>query len=126
LFDVFGPNAYAAYKCRDVGAKIISMSLDGPDYSDQENSLFAELYNFNGILAVGAAGNDSISAYAYGFPASYDNVLSVGATKAKRWNSFRTSMIVLIYAPGVDVLSTLPSNDCKICLETDQFTYWIC
>jgi Subtilase family len=133
MIDVFGDNGFAyvsalvdaAYKCRDVGAKIISMSLGGPQYSDQENSVFTELYNFNGILSVAAAGNDGNSGY--GFPASYDNVLSVGAVDESKTLAFFSNFNdrVDLVAPGVDVLSTLPSNNCEICLETGQFTYGI-
>jgi hypothetical protein len=131
MVDVFGQNGFsyasalvdAAYKCRDAGAKVISMSLGGPQYSDQENSLFTELYNFNGILSVAAAGNDGNSGY--GFPASYDNVLSVGAIdETKTLASFSNfNDRVDLVAPGVDVLSTLPSDSCEICTQTGQFTY---
>jgi Subtilase family len=113
----------AAYKCRDAGAKIISMSLGGPQYSAQENTLFTELFNYNGILSVAAAGNDGNSAY--GFPASYDSVLSVGAVdSSKSLATFSTfNDRVDLVAPGVDVYSTLPNGACEICSQTSQSTY---
>ena len=129
--DVFGDYGFAyasalvdaAYKCRDAGAKIISMSLGGPEFSAQENNLFTELYNFNGILSIAAAGNDGSSAYS--FPASYDNVLSVGAIdESKSLASFSTfNDRVDLVAPGVDIYSTLPLGPCEICSETFQDTY---
>ena len=129
--DVFGEFGFAyasalvdaAYKCRDAGAKIISMSLGGPEFSAQENSLFTELFNFNGILSIAAAGNDGSSTY--GFPASYDNVLSVGAVdSSKSLATFSTfNDRVDLVAPGVDVYSTLPSGSCEICSQTFQSTY---
>jgi Subtilase family len=134
MVDVFGEDGFAyasalvdaAYKCRVAGANIISMSLGGPQYSDQENRLFTEFFNLNGILAIAAAGNEGSSAYS--FPASYDNVLSVGAVDdTKTLAEFSTfNNRVDLVAPGVDILSTLPSNFfCEICRETGQSTYGI-
>jgi serine protease len=67
----------AAYKCRDAGAKIISMSLGGPEIVEEERDVFTELYAQDGILSSASSGNDGGSSYSY--PASYENVLSVGA-----------------------------------------------
>ena len=67
----------AAYKCRDAGANIISMSLGGSRSNRMEMNGFNNLYNTNGILSVAAAGNEGTSAYSY--PASYDSVVSVAA-----------------------------------------------
>jgi subtilisin family serine protease len=113
----------AAYKCRDAGAKIISMSLGGPIPSDQENKLFSDLYNFNGILSIAAAGNDGNSDY--GYPASYDTVLSVGAIDSSKTLAYFSTYNdrVDLVAPGVEVLSTLPSGSCEICYDTFQSTY---
>ena len=130
--DVFGENGFAyasalvdaALKCRDAGAKIISMSLGGPVFSAQENSLFTELFDFNGILSIAAAGNTGDSENSY--PASYDNVLSVGAVDESKVLTFFSTFNdrVDLVAPGLDVYSTLPTGGvCEICSETSQLTY---
>lgn len=67
----------AAYLCRDAGAKIISMSMGGDWPLDEEEEIFTELFNENGILSIASSGNWGDSSYSY--PASYKNVLSVGA-----------------------------------------------
>lgn len=47
----------AAYKCRDAGAKIISMSLGGPLFMRQEAQLFETFWEDYGIISVSASGN---------------------------------------------------------------------
>ena len=104
---VFGDNGQffgsdivaAAEACRDAGANIISMSLGGPGYDQDEHDVFQELYS-QGILAVAASGNSGGTDYS--FPASYDMVLSVAAVD---WNSNLASFStrnnrVDIAAPG--------------------------
>jgi subtilisin family serine protease len=129
--DIFGDNGYSyasalvdgVYRCRDAGAKIISMSLGGVDYIDQENTAFQELYNFNGMLSVAAAGNSGNNELS--FPASYDNVLSVGAVgSSKTLASFsQYNKYVDLVAPGVGIWSTLPTSFCEICSEIGYTTY---
>jgi subtilisin family serine protease len=133
MIDVFGDDGFAyasalvdaAYKCRDAGAKIISMSLGGPEFSDQENRLFTELYKVYGILSIASSGNDGLTGSVYSYPASYDNVLSVGAvseTKKVAYFSTYNDRVDLV-APGVDVYSTLPTGFCEIFHATGQFKY---
>lgn len=90
---------------------------------DQENTLLQELYNVNGILSVAAAGNDGGSSFSY--PASYENVLSVGAVDSSKslalfsqYNSY-----VDLVAPGVAIWSTLPSSYCYYCSLYGYNTY---
>jgi serine protease len=130
--DIFGDNGFtyasalvdAAYKCRDAGAKVISMSLGGQSFSEQENALFTEFYNFNGILSVAAGGNSGNSLYS--FPASYDNVLSVGAVDENKILSdfSQYNDRIDLVAPGVGIWSTLPmSSSCEICLQIGRNSY---
>ena len=59
------------------GAKIINMSLGGPDYS----KVLADAVGYandNNVLVVAAAGNENTSQKSY--PAAYGDVLAVGAT----------------------------------------------
>ncbi|MDX9955047.1 MAG: S8 family peptidase [Anaerolineae bacterium] len=100
----------AAYKCRDAGADIISMSLEGANFSSIENYVFNQLYNDYGILSVAAAGNSGGTAYAY--PASYDAVISVGAVDQNNVvASFsRRNDRVELVAPGVSIYSTYKNS----------------
>ena len=101
----------AAYKCRDAGANIISMSLGGGRANNTEKNGFASLYNTYGILSIAAAGNDGVSTLSY--PASYDSVVSVAAIDANKvvadFSQFNSQ--VELAAPGVGVLSTVPYQD---------------
>ncbi|MEJ5224105.1 MAG: S8 family serine peptidase [Anaerolineales bacterium] len=101
----------AAYKCRDAGANIISMSLGGSRSNTTEKNGFATLYNTNGILSIAAAGNAGTTAFSY--PASYDSVVSVAAIDSnKAWATFsQYNSQVELAAPGVGVLSTVPYLD---------------
>jgi subtilisin family serine protease len=112
----------AAYKCRDNGANIISMSLSGSRSNRTEMNGFNTLYNTNGILSIAAASNDGTTAYAY--PASYDSVVSVAAIDAnKLWADFSNyNNQVELAAPGVGVLSTVPYLDASS-VTVDGVTY---
>ena len=108
----------AAERCRDAGAKIISMSIGGDYPLAEEEEIFSDLFHNYGILSVASAGNYGDSSHTY--PASYDDVLSVGAVnRLKERASFsQYNDKVDLVAPGFDVWSTLPNNyDCEICQE---------
>jgi predicted peroxiredoxin len=64
-------------QCRDKGARIISMSLGGLTKLDEEEELFADLFNTDGVLSVASSGNSGLNELEY--PASYPSVLSIGA-----------------------------------------------
>lgn len=95
----------AAYRCRDAGANVISMSLTGSYESSYEDNAFQTLYN-QGLLLVAAAGNGGGTDY--GYPASYDSVISVAAVNESNVvASFsRRNDQVELAAPGVGVYST--------------------
>ena len=111
----------AAYKCRDAGANIISMSLGGSRASTTERSGFASLYS-GGILSIAAAGNAGTSAYSY--PGSYDSVVSVAAIDINKvvadFSQYNSQ--VELAAPGVGVLSTVPYLD-STTVTVDGVTY---
>jgi subtilisin family serine protease len=98
----------AAYKCRDNGANIISMSLGGSLSNNTEKNGFASLYANNNILSIAAAGNDGNNRVSY--PAGYDSVVSIAAVdSAKTVATFsQYNSDVELAAPGVGVLSTVP------------------
>ena len=79
------------------GAKVINMSLGGTTYSQLLDDTIQYAVS-KGVVVVAAAGNSGINEYSY--PASYDGVISVGATNSERkLTSFST------YGPGVDVVA---------------------
>jgi subtilisin family serine protease len=100
----------AAYRCRDAGARVISMSFVGKYYSSVENDAFQSLYN-EGVLNVAAAGNKQFPGYAY--PASYDAVISVAAVDANNTVASFSEQNdrVELAAPGVSVYSTANNGD---------------
>jgi len=95
----------ASQLCKKAGAKIISMSLGGGAWSENEQSNFYSLLENDGILSVAAAGNDGNSGYSY--PASYPAILSVAAVDSyeNRASFSQYNDQVDIAAPGVSTIS---------------------
>lgn len=93
---------------------IISMSLGMPNNDPKLEKAIKHAVN-NNILVVCAAGNDggeNTYNFEYSYPASYVDVISVGAVDKKGVPaSFSNSNLVVdLVAPGVDVISTYPNN----------------
>lgn len=88
---IWGSNLIEAIEvCASVGAKVINMSLSGEQYSRVMVEVIDRLSYDKGIIFVGAAGNHgSVAGKSSGnhdakhYPASYHNVLSVGALNDK-------------------------------------------
>jgi subtilisin family serine protease len=89
--------------------KIVSMSLGG-GYSVATNRAVAELVR-QGIIVVAAAGNEDSDACGSS-PASEPSAITVGATDSKTviagFSNWGTC--VDVFAPGVDILSTVPGG----------------
>lgn len=88
------------------GAKIINLSLGGPNYS----SVLLEAVEYawqNGVLLVAASGNDGVSGVSY--PAKFDEVIAVGAlgddSKIAYFSNYGTKQELC--CPGVHILSTI-------------------
>lgn len=96
-----------AFKCRDNGANIISMSLGGGRKSRTEETGFKGL-DAGGMLSIAAAGNAGDRTTSY--PAGYASVVSVAAVdSAMQHASFsQVNRDVELSAPGVAVWSTVP------------------
>jgi len=95
----------ALQACKDGGAQVISMSLGGPFPVWYERQAYEDLHNEFGIITVAASGNTGGTELLY--PASYDNVISVGSVN---WNGDRSSFStrnsqVDVAAPGSSILS---------------------
>ena len=106
----------AAYDCANNGAQVINMSLGGGTASSTEEQAFQDLLDAN-ILSIAAAGNDGNTTMSY--PASYPAVVSVAAidsTKTVASFSQQNSQVELA-APGVDVISTVPSISATVVVD---------
>lgn len=110
--------ASGIYFAAEHGAKIINMSLGGGVF-DQYMYEAIKYAKSKGVLVVAAAGNSGLdlSYYNYVYPCMYpeDNVICVGALDqsykiASFSNYSSSSNKVHIYAPGVNVLSTVTST----------------
>lgn len=105
ISDLIGAINYAI----EQDVQIISISLAGGSRSELLNQAIQRAYRA-GILIIAASGNDGRSYVNY--PASYQNVISVGATDEKdRIASYSNyNAFVDISAPGSRIYSTLPNN----------------
>ena len=112
----------ALQKCRDGGAKVVSMSLGGPKpFGPWEQNAFDSAYNA-GVLSIAAAGNAGDTTTSY--PAGYTSVVSVAAVDANEAvASFsQKNADVEIAAPGVEVLSTYPKvEDNSLSVSTAKY-----
>ncbi|MGD0494775.1 MAG: S8 family serine peptidase [Candidatus Bathyarchaeia archaeon] len=95
----------------DNGAKVISMSLGGTDYSSLIDSACTYAWN-NGDLLVAAAGNNNMSIDTTPFyPASLSMVIAVSASDSSDVKASFSNYgnKIELAAPGVGVLSTMPT-----------------
>jgi serine protease len=96
--------------CAVNGARVINMSLGGPDPDMAMGNLMAKLVQNQNILVVAAAGNDGTTAFHY--PASYPDVISVGSVNQvlfkSRFSNYNEQ--VDLSGPGEYVFSTVPGN----------------
>jgi serine protease len=112
--------------CVTNGSKIINMSLGGPRPTVLENKVFLKALQ-GGVLSIAAAGNGADGRVCdifadpgrperqscrLHYPSAYDSVVSVGAVDSnRRVASFsQVNSKVEIAAPGVSVLSTVPTG----------------
>ena len=96
----------ALQQCLDAGAKVINLSLGGPQTSVAAQQAFRSAVVDSGALVVAAAGNEGRNVYAY--PASNDHVISVGAVYewGRYWEGSNYGDQVELAAPGYGILST--------------------
>ncbi|MBM3267285.1 MAG: S8 family serine peptidase [Candidatus Sericytochromatia bacterium] len=92
------------------GAKIINMSLGGPEDARALRDAVARAHR-QGVLVVVAAGNDASTRASY--PAAYPDALAVGATDSRDRRAYFSNYgsYTQIAAPGVGVLSTSLGGD---------------
>jgi len=94
----------------DNGARIINMSLVVPAPSPALEEAVDYAWS-RGVVLIAAAGNDIKSIPVY--PACYPNVIAVAATDTgdRLWTGSNYGDWVDVYAPGVEIYSTLPGNE---------------
>jgi subtilisin family serine protease len=105
---------------RTHGARVINMSFGGPGSSGVEQATINDAWNA-GLVIVASSGNSAQQGNPVNYPASYDNVVSVGATSAadRRASYSEYNNRVDLVAPGGDgnnatldqwILSTIPNG----------------
>jgi subtilisin family serine protease len=120
--------AFAAEKCSQAGANIITMSLGGGGANSTEENAF-DSFTAGGGLVLAAAGNDGNNVRSY--PAGYKSVMMIGANDNNNniadFSQFPSNTIttgrgkklktetndgfgVEVTAGGVDTLSTFPAG----------------
>lgn len=101
-------------ECRQGGADVINMSLGGPTSSTVERTK-VNLLTSAGIQLVAASGNSGDTTNPIEYPASYDNVISVGAVDSDgNIASFSShNSHVDVSAPGIDIVSLIQT--CSSC-----------
>ena len=95
----------AIYDAADVGCKIINLSLGSSSYSYYEDQAIQYAYS-KGCIVVAAAGNNGNGSLVY--PASYNNVVSVGSINSNLTKSYFSNYnnYVDVCAPGENILTT--------------------
>ncbi|PGW57460.1 S8 family peptidase [Bacillus thuringiensis] len=93
----------------DHGAKVINLSIAMEEPSQVLEDAVNYAWN-KGTVLIAGAGNSSTSKPYY--PAAYSKVISVAATNSNdvKWERSNYGMSVDIAAPGVDIMSTVPTN----------------
>lgn len=93
----------------DNGAHVINMSFGG-SYDNHVMKAALDYAHINGVVLVAAAGNGNTDEASY--PGSYENVIGVAATDSgdNRAGFSNYGYWTDVAAPGVDILSTVPTN----------------
>jgi subtilisin family serine protease len=108
IYDIAQALHYAA----DNGADVVNMSFGHSDGQGDPVEHEAIAYAAGkGVVLVGSAGNEGEKANLASYPGAYDEVICVAATDNRDAHAgFSTfTQYVDVAAPGVDVLSTLPT-----------------
>ncbi len=105
--------AAALIRALQDGAKIMNLSLGGPDASPMLTSAVNQVLQGGGVV-IAAAGNESGPV---GYPAAIPGVIAVSATTSSdgfaSYSNFGPEVIVA--APGSSIYSTVPFGTCELC-----------
>jgi serine protease len=101
--------------CAKNGARVINMSIGGPQRDPATEELIKTLARNQNILLVAAAGNTEYDGdgdkFPYFYPASFTDVISVAAVDSSLDAYYsQINNEVDLSGPGVNVLSSVPGN----------------
>lgn len=94
------------------GADVINCSWGGPGASPSEQDIINTAVELGAVVVVAAGNDGSFIDLTPQYPANYDNVVNVGASgpndAVAGFTNYGNS--VTVYAPGSQILSTMPNN----------------
>ncbi len=110
---------------RRSGARVLNLSLGGTQRSETEAILFRQL-DAARIVVAAAMGNAGDEGNPTMYPAAYPGVLAVGAVaeSLRRASFSSTGRHIGISAPGVNVLSTLPTRPAPPYRSESEYASW--
>ncbi|ROL61947.1 choice-of-anchor D domain-containing protein, partial [Bacteroidetes/Chlorobi group bacterium ChocPot_Mid] len=109
IFRGYDAILYAA----QMGAQIINCSWGGPGSSPAEQELINTAYNMGSVIVVSAGNSFKNIDYGNSYPAGYENVLCVGATRSDDSKAWFTNYgyLVDVYGPGDNIYATMPGGN---------------
>ena len=98
------------YSAVESGAKVINISIGGPDSPLQRE--YVKYAIDSGVTVVASGGNKGLEGSPVTYPAAYDGVIGVGAFTPtwEKADFSSTGDWIDISAPGQDILSTVPGG----------------
>jgi hypothetical protein len=110
---------------RRSGARVLNLSLGGTQRSETEAILFRQL-DAARIVVAAAMGNAGEEGNPTMYPAAYPGVLAVGAVaeSLRRASFSNTGRHIGISAPGVNILSTLPTRPAPPYRSESEYASW--
>lgn len=93
------------------GIQVLNLSISGEGTNPTDKMLFKKLVSA-GVIVVAAMGNEYLEENPVEYPAAHEGVIAVGAmNEANRRATFsNTGPHITLSAPGVSILSTLPTR----------------
>jgi|GEM_PF-233128 len=96
-----------------MGAHIINCSWGGPGSSPAEQELINTAYNMGAVIVVSAGNSFKNIDYGNSYPAGYNNVFCIGATRSndqRAWFS-NYGYLVDVWGPGDNIYATMPGGN---------------
>ncbi len=113
---------YRALGAAIEGARIVNLSLGGPDHDPAEDLIIQQGLN-GGSLVIAASGNDGDDGSYPNYPARLPGVLAVGAINEQgvRAAFSNAGPHLSLVAPGVDIWSTVPMKASSLFKKRTQY-----
>jgi subtilisin family serine protease len=111
---------------RTAAMQVVNLSIGGTASSQTEQLLFRRLVA-SGTTVIAAMGNEYEDGNPTEYPASYPNVIAVGATNesSRRAPFSNTGNHISLVAPGTNILSTLPMKRSAARTKADtEYAAW--